>query len=191
VARASVVTNAGARPGDHLILTKPLGIGVITTALKREVCPPELAAEAVAVMTALNAGAVGPMARIGVNAATDVTGFGLLGHLREMTSASGVGAVIEASAVPVLDGVRRLVEEGVYAGGSERNLASVRPFLTSNGADEITIRILADAQTSGGLLISVPAARSDALAADLIEAGALVADVIGEIVEGPAHIALA
>ena len=190
VARESVVTNAGARPGDRLILTKPLGIGVITTALKREVCPPELAAQAVAVMTALNATAVGPMLRIGVNAATDITGFGLLGHLREMTTASGVGAIIEASAVPVLDGVRQLVEEGVYAGGSERNLASVRPFLTSDGVDETTIRILADAQTSGGLLISAPADRSGSLVAALIEAGAIVADVIGEIVEGPDRITL-
>ena len=107
VPRDGVMTNAGARPGDRLIMTKPLGIGVITTALKRGVCPPELAEAAVMIMTTLNADAVGPMQKAGVRAATDITGFGLLGHLREMAIASGVGAVIDVTAVPVLEGVRR------------------------------------------------------------------------------------
>jgi selenide,water dikinase len=130
------------------------------------------------------------MQKIGVNAATDVTGFGFLGHLREVAVASGVGAVIEAKSVPVLDGVRELIEAGIYAGGSERNLASIRSFLTDDSGDEATVRILADAQTSGGLLISVPAERSDALVQDLNAAGTLAADVVGEIVAGPPHIAL-
>jgi len=190
VPRDGVITNAGARPGDRLVLTKPLGMGVITTALKRGVCPPELADAAVETMTALNAAAVGPMQKIGVNAATDVTGFGFLGHLREVVIASGVGAVIDARAVPVLEGVRDLVEADVYAGGSERNLASVRAFVTNDGVDETTIRILADAQTSGGLLISVPADRSVALVEALTAAGTLTAAVVGEVVSGPAQITL-
>jgi len=190
VPRDGVITNAGARPGDRLILTKPLGVGVITTALKRGVCPPAFAEAAVATMTTLNADAVAPMQKVGVNAATDITGFGLLGHLREMAIASNVGAVLEAMAVPVLDGVRQLVEADVYAGGSERNLVSVRPFITSDKVDETTVRILADAQTSGGLLISLSADRSDELVHALAAAGTLAADIIGEIVAGPATITL-
>lgn len=190
VPRDGVITNSGARPGDRLILTKPLGMGVITTALKRGICPPDLADQAVALMTTLNAAAVGPMQKIGVNAATDITGFGLLGHLREVAMASRVGAVLEAKAVPVLDGVRELVEADVYAGGSERNLASVRSFFINEGVDETTIRILADAQTSGGLLISVSADRSADLVGALTTAGTLVAAVVGEVVAGPAQITL-
>jgi selenide, water dikinase len=190
VPRDGVITNAGARPGDRLILTKPLGMGVITTALKGGVCPPSLAAAAVATMTTLNADAVAPMQKVGVNAATDITGFGLLGHLREMAIASEVGAVIDVKAVPVLDGVRQLVEGDVYAGGSERNLASVRPFFTNQDVDETTVRILADAQTSGGLLISVPSDRSDELVHALVAAGTLAAAVIGEIMAGQPHITL-
>ena len=190
VPRDRVITNAGARPGDRLILTKPLGMGVITTALKRGVCPPELAEAAIANMTALNADAVFPMQEVGVKGATDITGFGLLGHLREMAIASNVGAVIEVEAVPVLNGVRQLVEAGVYAGGSERNLTSVAPFLSRGQVDETTVRILADAQTSGGLLIAVPSGRSDDLVHALIAAGTLAADVIGEIAAGQPHITL-
>ena len=190
VPRDGVRTNAGAHPGDRLILTKPLGMGVITTALKRGVCPPALAEVAVATMTTLNADAVAPMQKVGAHAATDITGFGLLGHLREMAIASNVGAIIEVNKVPVVDGVRQLVEADVYAGGSERNLASVRPFITSAGVDETTVRILADAQTSGGLLISVSSDRSDELVDALAAAGTLAADVIGEVVAGPAHITL-
>ena len=185
-----VITNAGARPGDRLVLTKPLGTGVITTALKRGVCPPELAELAIETMTTLNVDAVTPMHTVGVNAATDVTGFGLLGHLREVALASGVGAVIEANVVPVLPGVRDLVGANIYPGGSERNLASVRPFLTNQGVDETTVRILADAQTSGGLLISVPADRSDDLIQALIDSGTLAATIIGEVVGHPVHITL-
>ena len=190
VPRDGVITNAGARLGDRLILTKPLGMGIITTALKRGVCPPELAEAAVANMTTLNADAVGPMHKVGARAATDITGFGLLGHLREMAIASGVGAIIDVEAVPVLDGVRQLVEAGVYAGGSERNLTSVTSFITSDEVDETTVRILADAQTSGGLLISAPSDRSDELVHSLAAAGTLAADVIGAIVAGPPHITL-
>jgi selenide,water dikinase len=190
VPRDGVITNAGARPGDRLILTKPLGMGVITTALKRGVCPPDLAEAAIANMTTLNADAVAPMQQVGVKGATDITGFGLLGHLREMAMASKAAAIIDVQVVPVLSGVRPLVEAGVYAGGSERNLSSVASFISRGLVDETTVRSLADAQTSGGLLISVPSGRSDELVHALVAAGTLAADVIGEIVAGRPHITL-
>jgi selenide,water dikinase len=144
----------------------------------------------VASMTTLNADAVGPMQKVGANAATDITGFGLLGHLREMAIASSVQAIIDVESVPVLEGVRQLVAAGVYAGGSERNLTSVTSFITSEEVDETTVRILADAQTSGGVLISVPSDRSDEMVDALASAGTLAADVIGEIVGGRPHITL-
>ncbi|HEU4318700.1 MAG TPA: selenide, water dikinase SelD [Acidimicrobiia bacterium] len=156
-----VVTNAGAVPGDVLVLTKPLGIGIITTAIKREKCPPELAAKAIETMTALNDVAGAVLAPGGAHAATDITGFGLLGHLREMCIASGVGAEIDVSSVPVLDGVGDLLAQGIWAGGSQRNLESIRGDVDSD-LDEEMWKPLIDAQTSGGLLVSLPADRVEA-----------------------------
>jgi selenide,water dikinase len=112
----------------------------------------------------------------------------LLGHLSEVVTASGVGATIRADDVPVLDGVRELVAAGVYPGGSQRNLAAVRPLLARNDADETTLKVLADAQTSGGLLISVAADRADALVTALAREGTLRTAVIGEITEGQPRI---
>lgn len=150
------VTNAGARPGDQLVLTKPLGSGIITTAIKRGQCPPELAAESVAVMTELNEPAVQPMLAAGATAATDVTGFGLLGHLREMLVASDVGAILEIASIPTIGNLDELLAGGNYPGGSQRNLESARAFLNAAGVPEESLKILADAQTSGGLLIAIP-----------------------------------
>lgn len=150
------VTNAGARVGDALVLTKPLGMGIVTTAMKRGICPPGLAQEAVKVMTTLNADAARAVLTAQAHAATDVTGFGLLGHLGELTRASKVGATIEAAAVPVLAGLEELLEAGAFSGGSTRNLASARASITNQGASESMLMILADAQTSGGLIISLP-----------------------------------
>jgi selenide,water dikinase len=178
------ITNAGARPGDVLVLTKPLGMGVITSAIKRGVCPPDLAETAIRVMTTLNADALAPMLEVGVHAATDVTGFGLLGHLREMLVASKVAARIDVEAVPVLAGVRELVEQQIYPGGSERNLASLRSFIDQDLDDESAIRILADAQTSGGLLIAVAPHLAQPLEAALEAAGTLSNAAIGRFVEG-------
>ncbi len=179
-----VVRNTGARPGDVLVLTKPLGIGIITTAIKRNIASEQLAAAAVRVMAALNRGAGEAIASIGVSAATDVTGFGLLGHLREMTAGSGVSAEISRSAVPVLDGVRELADAGCIPGGSQDNLA----FLTDLGAidwdpslSESERLVLADAQTSGGLLIAVAEARAEDLLAAIRPAETLAAAVIGRI----------
>jgi selenide, water dikinase len=153
----SYSTNSGARPGDSLILTKPLGIGIITTAIKRGKCPPGLARRAIDSMTTLNDVAGAALARNLANAATDVTGFGLLGHLREMCLASGVGATLALGRVPTFEGMRELLGQGMWAGGSERNLRSVLDFVESE-VDEDGLRLLADAQTSGGLLVSAPPA---------------------------------
>jgi selenide,water dikinase len=151
----SYFPNSGAKPGDTLILTKPLGIGIITTAIKRGKCAPERASGAIETMTTLNDVAGSALAATGANAATDVTGFGLLGHLREMCLASGVGATVALGRVPVLDGARELLEEGMWAGGSQRNLKSILEFVESE-VDEEGLKLLADAQTSGGLLVSLP-----------------------------------
>jgi selenide,water dikinase len=150
-----VVTNAGARPGDVLVLTKPLGMGVITTAIKREKCPPELAARAIELMAMLNEEAGAALWAHQATAATDVTGFGLLGHLREMCRASGVGARIDLAAVPVLEGVAELLALGMWAGGSERNRRAIEPDVQT-AVDPDRLRPLVDAQTSGGLLVSLP-----------------------------------
>lgn len=149
-----VVTLAGAQAGDRLVLTKPLGIGIITTAIKRQICPPQVAVHAVDTMTQLNREAGSALFASGAHAATDVTGFGLLGHLRELTEASGVGAVVRSDDVPVLPGALELLEQGAWAGGSKRNHDSVTPIVDS-AIDESSLRILADAQTSGGLLVSL------------------------------------
>jgi selenide,water dikinase len=184
------VTNAGAVPGDLLVLTKPLGSGVVSTAIKRGQCPDALREAAVDVMTSLNDGAARAMVEVGVHAATDVTGFGLLGHLSEVLVASNVGAIIHAGEVPVLPGVRSLVEAGVYPGGSRRNLTAVRPILDVGDVDETSVMILADAQTSGGLLIAVAPDRAEELAAALAGEGALSWAVIGEVTSGQPRIRL-
>ena len=179
----AMTAKRGARPGDAVVLTKPLGTGVAATAIRRGKATEALREAAVEVMTSLNGPAAQAMTDAGVKCATDVTGFGLLGHLREIVSASGVGARIRAESVPVLDGIADLVEEGVYPGGSERNLASVREMLTAR-AGETQVRILADAQTSGGLLMAVPPGRVGRLMG-LLATAAPQAAVIGEFTDGP------
>jgi selenide,water dikinase len=150
-----VVTNAGGVPGDDLVLTKPLGIGIVTTAIKRQVCPADLAALAIETMVALNDVAGAALNAHGATAATDVTGFGLLGHLREVCRASDVGAEIEMMRIPVLEGALELLAMGMWAGGSERNLRSILPDLSTE-LDVEQVKPLVDAQTSGGLLVALP-----------------------------------
>ena len=177
---AAMTTNAAARPGDLIVLTKPLGTGVITTGLKGRVVGRRLRDEAVAAMAALNGAASRLMVEAGVRCATDVTGYGLLGHLREIASASHVSARVEACSVPVLEGVVELVEAGVYPGGSSRNLRSVAPIVTSR-VEDTYLKVLADAQTGGGLLMAV----APEILEGLIERLAMVAPaaaVIGEFV---------
>jgi selenide, water dikinase len=173
-----VVTNASARPGDVLVLTKPIGTGIIATAIKRGACPEEVATAAVGWMTLLNEAAARAMCSVGVTAATDVTGFGLLGHLLEITAASGVSAAVDSAAVPVIGGAWALLDAGYFPGGSDRNVEAVTPFVTGS-PDPRRLRMLADAQTSGGLLMAVQPDSLDALLAALGAVG--VAAVIGSV----------
>jgi selenide, water dikinase len=150
-----MTTNAAARAGDRLVLTKPIGTGVISTAIKKAAAPDDAVRAAVAAMSALNDGAAAAAADAGVRAATDVSGFGLLGHLGSMLAASGVAAEIEAGAVPRLPGVRRLAEAGHVPGGTRRNFAAADAVTSWDPAlDEVERLLLCDAQTSGGLLLA-------------------------------------
>ncbi|MDP2954213.1 MAG: selenide, water dikinase SelD, partial [Chloroflexota bacterium] len=176
------VTNAAARPGDQLILTKPLGIGIITTALKAGQAREETIQRVIAVMSALNKVASEVMVRNGIRAATDVTGFGLLGHLYEMTQASGVGARVFLSQVPVLEEAWGMVEEGLVPGGTWRNLEYLRPRVSwGQGVSDNARLVLCDAQTSGGLLLVAPKEKSQPLRDELSAAG-VEAALIGEII---------
>lgn len=162
----SYFPNSGAQPGDTLVLTKPLGIGIITTAIKRGQCPSRLARTAIETMVTLNDVAGRALLAHRATAATDVTGFGLLGHLREMCVASGVGAIVGLDRVPVFEGVRGLLEQGMWAGGSQRNLKAIIDFVES-GVDEDGLRLLADAQTSGGLLVALPSGSASGYLAEV------------------------
>lgn len=177
-----VVTNADARPGDHLVLTKPLGSGIVATAHKAGECPDEVLAQAVEVMIRLNDVAGSHLVPHGAHAATDVTGFGLLGHLGEMLDASGVGAVIQVESVPFLEGAWDLYEKGFYPGGSKRNLEAVSTRL--EGRTE-AVALLADAQTSGGLLVALPPETADAYIS-----GVPGAVEVGHVDDRPGHVQL-
>jgi selenide,water dikinase len=178
-----VLTNAGLRPGDSLVLTKALGVGLVATALKVGKAPDDVVAAAVASMTRLNDEALAQARRCGATGATDVTGFGLLGHLRSMADGSGVDAEIDAGAVPVLPGVPELVAQGMAPGGTRRNMAWIGERLEVDGADEAAVTVLADPQTSGGLLFGAEPARAEEAAAALRESGHAAA-VIGRVREG-------
>ncbi len=179
---SKIVTNAGARPGDLLYLTKPLGLGVITTGIKQEKTPPGVAAEAVRVMETLNREASEAMLEAGAHACTDVTGFGLLGHLHEMVEAAGTGALVALPAVPVLDGARAVAALGAVAGGTARNLEWLEDKVAWDAEiDEISRTLLADAQTSGGLLIAIPPERAGVLEEALRGRGVETVAKIGAI----------
>ena len=180
-----MTTNAAALPGDRLVLTKPIGTGIIATAIKRQVAPDEAVRAAIACMTTLNEGAADAARVAGVRAATDVTGFGLLGHLRVMLAASGCAAEVHARAVPRLPAARALAEQGHVPGGTRRNLESLRTTTAFDAAlDEIERLILVDAQTSGGLLLAVPEERLATLLAALAERGTPAAAVVGVVTAG-------
>ena len=173
---AELISNAGARAGDVLVLTKPLGVGAITTARKRGNRDDDLLARGVATMAALNDEASAAARAAGAHAMTDVTGFGLLGHLHSLGRASGVAAVIDASAVPAIAGVLELLcSDGAVSGGSRRNRDYAETFTTfADGVAESRRRLVCDATTSGGLLIAVaPEA-----------AASLPGPIVGEIVAG-------
>ncbi|MCB2209384.1 selenide, water dikinase SelD [bacterium] len=168
VAPENVIRNSTAQPGDALILTKPLGLGILTTALKQGLVDRAIETKLIDVMVALNKAAAESMAAFSVNACTDVTGFGLLGHLREMTEGAGLTAQIQFDAVPILPEARRMAQMDVVPGGTLNNLDYVSPYVDF---DETLSRVdrllLADAQTSGGLLISLSEDQADQLLADL------------------------
>ncbi len=176
-----ITTNASAIAGQSLYLTKPIGTGILSTALKNGRLDPASAAELVSVMTTLNAASARAVRRIGARAVTDVTGFGLIGHLAEMVRASGTSAVVQVEAVPLLDGARVLAGEGMIPGGTRRNLGSVSAMLDPGNSEEVDRILLADAQTSGGLLVAVDAAL-DAAFEQAIEDEGAVAWRIGSIV---------
>ena len=166
------------------MLTKPIGTGVITTAAKQDRAAPEVLAGAVESMGALNRGASHAMVEVGANSCVDVTGFGLIGHLLEITRASGVSAEVSLGAVPVLEGVRDLLGQGIAPGGTRRNLASAdREVEWDPALDEGDRLLLCDAQTSGGLLISVEAGRVGRLVEALEAHGVSTAAVVGRVVE--------
>lgn len=177
-----LVTSSGARPGDVLFLTKPLGSGVITTALDKGLhCDDDLVETVIALMAALNQGAAQAMLAVGVHGATDVTGFGLLGHLHEMALASGVSAVVEADRVPMLRGVLQLAE-GAVSNGTRNNVRFLQDHVTwSADVSQAHRIILSDAQTSGGLLIAVSPDRAEALAVALAAQGCLSCHAIGHL----------
>jgi len=176
-----IITNAGAKPGDKLVLTKPLGTGIISTALKSGINLGELEKQANEVMTTLNKTASEVMQEIGVNAATDVTGFGLLGHAYEMAAGSKVGFKIWTSEVPFFEGVIPLITEGFVPGGTNNNRYYLdgKVILPGDISWEQST-LLFDAQTSGGLLISVPENKLDRLTSELKRKGVGTVAVIGE-----------
>ena len=181
-----VVTNAGAKAGDLLVLTKPLGVGAINHGIKQDKTPAEIVAKAIEVMTTLNKAAAEAMLEVGVNACTDVTGFGFLGHLHEMVAASGVGAKVFASKVPILDGVLDLIEQRIFPGGARSNKKFADSFTHWHESVSEPMRIaLCDPQTSGGLLISVPKGKVDALMEEMQKRGVKWAAIVGEIVSEP------
>jgi selenide,water dikinase len=178
-----VVRNVGAMPGDVLVLTKPLGFGILTTALKRDlVSEPEIG-EAVEVAATLNKSGRAALREVEVSAATDVTGYGFLGHLSEMTEASGLGAVVRRSEVPIWEQATSLAAEGCYPGGLKNNRRYLEEKVTAEGVGPDGLLPLYDPQTSGGLLVAVPGPRATEFVR-VLEAYDTLAAVVGEIEEG-------
>ncbi len=178
-----VVRNAGSEVGDALVLTKPLGIGILTTALKRDLVSEAEIEDAVETAAKLNKGAAAAMRDVPVSAATDVTGFGFFGHLSEMLEASNVGAVVRRDEVPVWERAVSLAAEGCYPGGLNNNREYLGDRVRIDGVGVEDLLPLFDPQTSGGLLVAVPQERLEEFARSLEKHGA-VAAMVGEVVEG-------
>lgn len=180
---ARVLTNAGARPGDALVLTKPIGTGVLSTALKRELLDAEISRTLVETMATTNRRAAHACQDVGVHALTDVTGFGLLGHALELASASRVALEVDAAAVPFLPGAREAALAGAVPGGLVANRAWIADKVRFLALDDVTVQLLCDPQTSGGLLAAVAGTDVATLVA-ACEAAGVSASVIGRAVEG-------
>jgi selenide, water dikinase len=179
-----MLTNAGACAGDLLVLTKPLGTGILATALKRDALLETGMVEAIRSMTTLNDGASRAALRVGVSAATDVTGFGLIGHLTSMLEASKVAAEVAFEEIPILPHARNLAARGIVPGGTERNLLAADKVEWAGDLGTADRYLCVDAQTSGGLLLAVPAENEAALLAALREEHTPAAAVIGRVVAG-------
>jgi selenide,water dikinase len=185
-----ILRNSTAREGARLVLTKPIGTGIISTAVKRGVAEPSQVQAAIDLMTTLNGAASDAILEVGADAVTDVTGFGLLGHLHEMLSASGVAAEVDAGAVPVLPGVMVLARRAVVPGGTRSNREYLDPWVDWGKLPDEQRLILADAQTSGGLLVAVAEQGLEGLRAALDSRGVTGAE-IGRVVDGdPGRIAV-
>ena len=178
-----VVRNAGSKAGDALVLTKPLGVGILTTALKRDLVSEAEIEDAVETAAKLNKGAAAAMREVPVSAATDVTGFGFLGHLSEMLEASNVGAVVRRDEMPVWERAVSLATEGCYPGGLNNNREYLGDRVRIDGVGVEDLLPLFDPQTSGGLLIAVPQERLEEFVRSLEKHGTAAA-VVGEVVEG-------
>ena len=182
VEKENLTLNSTAKAGDVLILTKPLGSGIIATAIKKDKAPKSIMEEAVNVMTNLNSGGAIAMNAVGVNACTDITGYGLLGHLLEMCKGSNVSVTLEFNEIPLIQGVYELAQKGFIPGGSKRNLDYVSSQVNfSKNISQEQQYILADAQTSGGLLISVAKEKAEDLQKTLTENNTLSSAVVGHV----------
>ena len=182
VEKDNLTLNSTAKAGDVLILTKPLGLGILSTAIKKEKAPDFIVDEAIKTMTHLNRGAAEAMNAIGVHACTDVTGYGLLGHLLEMCQASEVSATLEFNTIPLIQGVYELAQKGFVPGGTKRNMDYVSSHVNfSKTLSKEQQYLLADAQTSGGLLISVAKEKAQDLQNLLNENGCLTSSMIGNV----------
>lgn len=186
VAPDEIFRKGGLRPGDQLILTKPLGSGIITTALKGDLVPPASLEEMIHWMTTLNKDAADVAREVGVKTCTDITGFGLLGHINEMIGESGLHSIIYMDSIPLVNGVRDLAEQGLVPGGAKANREFIREKLVSAGGINIDIwlDILCDPQTSGGLLMAVDKEKTKEALQLLKNKGLTHSAVIGETSEG-------
>ncbi len=190
IATSKIIRKSGARVGDRLILSKPIGTGVITTALKRGLAGDDEVASAVETMSRLNRTAAELAQRHGVHAMTDVTGFGLAGHGIEMAKLSGVDFQIDVSRIELLPGTEAFARHGVFPGGMERNQEYFAQWVDADSLlESYSIALLYDPQTSGGLLMAVAADRAEALLADLLSAGES-AFMLGSVLEGTGRIHL-
>ena len=185
-----MLTNSRLRPGNALVLTKPLGTGVISTAIKRGEARADVVDRAVQEMTRSNEAAAGAAMRHGATAATDVTGFGLLGHGLRMAQESGVDLEISIGEVPVIEGARELAALGIVPGGTARNLDWVSTSLDTGDVSDVGVTLLADAQTSGGLLLGMVSHDAGLAAVTDLRLSGHSAAVIGQVTEGSGQIRL-
>jgi selenide,water dikinase len=182
-----IASNAGGRPGDVLVLTKPIGIGIITTAAKQDQDPAGVIREAIRLMSTLNRAAAEAMATVTAHACTDITGFGLLGHLRNVAAASGCMATVRLQSVPVIEGAWGFVREGIAPGGTHANWRFMKDWVEyAPEIDKESQLLLCDAQTSGGLLIAVAPGDVEKLCDELASRGAPCAAIVGTLEAGRA-----